>query len=668
MTAAANDITCDTSIAALQKHLLFKSTEPDTSGLAAKITCFVQERATSRSGEFTMCPGGHTTLYASSFAAMTLHYIGLLEKVPASTKSAWIEYLQGWQDPGTGLFIGPELAPDEMTLSHIDWEYHAMHLTAHVLPALHTLGGGANYPLTFAQRFLDLKYLKAWLVRRDWRDAWREGNNLLFVGQLLVHLREVEQHPEANKALEFYFDWLDTIQDPETGVWGTQDGCPLSYGVYGAYHQLLVYAYCNRPIQFRERIIDSVLSLQHPDGGFEPGGGGGACQDVDCADILVKLSQQIDYRIEDSREALRRLLTSVISKMTPDGGFVYRYGESFMHHGLLRTYTPPNVPDLFSTWFRTHTLALIAQIVDSVSLGNVHWRFNGVCSMGWHDPTRSPLGIASGAQPPSYVPQAKAVLANRPKYSLHEQLRSLLIGRPLRFILARIPRKWATRFIVEFFERYTSRRSPEEALRFLLNVDEVMTPLIERYALDYTGQLLPTGWPARCHHEFFVEHLNPGETVLHIGCETGGLTYAIAVLTGVKIVGCDSNPDLIAIAKHRYHHPQLTYVSGDPLYELTDFHSNVILVDEASEKTPGNPIYLKQLWEALKPTRILMRLPRSALTWQASLRKQITAKEQKETPKTSDMVTAHFLNRLSECGLCVTSSQIRWGETWIEIT
>ncbi|MEZ4681893.1 MAG: hypothetical protein R2932_47560 [Caldilineaceae bacterium] len=105
------------------------------------------------------------------------------------------------------------------------------------------------------------------------RCVWLEGNNLLFVGQLLVFLRDIEENKQAQLALDFYFDWLDSQVDPQTGLWGTNGYCSPFVAMCGGYHQLLVYYYEHRPVLRIEQLIDTVLALQHIDGGFSPKGG-----------------------------------------------------------------------------------------------------------------------------------------------------------------------------------------------------------------------------------------------------------------------------------------------------------------------------------------------------------------------------------------------------------
>ena len=54
-------------------------------------------------------------------------------------------------------------------------------------------------------------------------------------------------------------------------------------------------------------MIDTVLGLQHVDGGFNPRGNGGACEDVDSVDILLNLYKRFDYRRADIRFATEAL-------------------------------------------------------------------------------------------------------------------------------------------------------------------------------------------------------------------------------------------------------------------------------------------------------------------------------------------------------------------------
>ena len=343
---------------------------------------FIYSCSAEEKGEFKYSIDGPITLYSSCYALMTLHY--LCELPDKDYLNDWGDYFLLWQDQNTGFFLGPELKVPLSENAKHDFDHLAMHLTTTVLPCLDILKVKPKYPLFFAHKFLDEHTLTRWLHDRDWTDAWLEGNNLLFVLQLLIYLRDREGFSSASDRVEQFFEWLDTQVDPTTGLWGTNSYCSNFVAMCGGYHQLLAYYYEGREITAPEHLVDVVLALQHADGGFHPGGGGGACEDIDAIDILVNLYKRYDYRRPKIRVALRKAVKSILRKQVEDGGFVYKLNNPFIHMGMEMTLTPPNRSNMFSTWFRVHALALTSEILCDTALSDVPWRFNPSLSMGWH--------------------------------------------------------------------------------------------------------------------------------------------------------------------------------------------------------------------------------------------------------------------------------------------
>ena len=293
--------------------------------------------------------------------------------------------------------IGPELAQHfpGIDAAH-DREHLIFHLTCTVLAACQHFHVPVRYSVVNAHRFCDRNYLAQWLSERDLKRAWLEGNNILFVGQLLVYLRDYERHPGAQAALEFWFSWLDNNVDRRTGLWGTDGFCTPAEAVYGGYHQLLVYFHEEHRIPNARGLVDTILALQHIDGSFSPSGNGGACEDVDCVDILVNIYKRNDYRRAQIRYALTQCADRILKTQNPDGGFSYSRDTLQSHMGIPDTKASANTSTAFATWFRIHTLALCAQIIpehqafDGIELG-----FSDSLSMGWHaSPKRWKLEVS----------------------------------------------------------------------------------------------------------------------------------------------------------------------------------------------------------------------------------------------------------------------------------
>jgi len=341
----------------------------------------------SRSGLSPSVHGREITLYGTCYGLLGRAYLG---QAATNEELENIESLiSSCQNKGDGLVVGPELVNFECASgAQHTYEHLLDHLLCSaVLPLTQhfQLGLGS---LNDHYKWCDLEFLSDWTKRIDWKNAWFEGNNILFVGQLLVYLRDVEKHPGAQAALDFWFEWLDAEVDPATSLWGTNGYCSPAEAVYGGYHQLLVYWHENRPIVNPEGLVDTVLSLQHLDGGFDLNGNAGACEDIDSVDILVHCYKRWDYRRAEIRVAVWRCVDHILSTQNPDGGFPYKRNTPQSHMGIPGTEAQPNESCTFPTWFRTHTLALAAEIIpEHPELEGINFRFNKHLSMGWH---RSP--------------------------------------------------------------------------------------------------------------------------------------------------------------------------------------------------------------------------------------------------------------------------------------
>lgn len=379
---------------------------------------FVRSCRVPESGGYSSVAGGAATLYGTAYALSALYYLGVDEPVSESTRDFMLES----QDLESGYFVGPELSSwsPEPGVKH-DREHLLMHLASATLPVIQQFGLKAKSPLKFARAFCDREFLAGWLDRRDMSDPWLEGNNLLFIGQFLVYLRDVERYPGADLALAQWFEWLDAHVEPETGLWGAREAGTFS-AMCGGYHQLLAYYYEQHTVPYADRLVDAVLGLQHSDGGFSPLGGGGACEDADGVDILVNLYKRFDYRRKDIRKALWVCRDLIHATQGRDGGFPYKLGREQDHLGIPDTRAGENESTMFATWFRVHTLGLIGQVLGT----EPGIRFNRALSMGWHDasirvPPAGALDIAD-AMRVRLVPALKRTWIGRRAWRLAKRL------------------------------------------------------------------------------------------------------------------------------------------------------------------------------------------------------------------------------------------------------
>jgi hypothetical protein len=60
--------------------------------------------------------------------------------------------------------------------------------------------------------------------------------------------------------------------------------------------------------------------------------------------------------------------------MNSDGGFVFRRDEPFMY-GHEKMFSGINESDIFSTWFRSLSLAYVSKVLRKSAIGRFNWQF-----------------------------------------------------------------------------------------------------------------------------------------------------------------------------------------------------------------------------------------------------------------------------------------------------
>lgn len=379
-------------------------------------------------GTYKMSASTEATLFSTCFAVFLRELYNDLGNISPGQRREWIDLIKGWQDEETGFFIDPRLKREGtynqcLTREH-DWGYVTWQATSFCISALKALGDAARYPFKFLDEWKNPDKVISWLESLDWKHGtWTDGNTAMFLGICLITDYELNGESRAKKAIEAFFDWHDNFQDPRTGFWGTNCGTPLHIGLFSALHQYLLYYYMNRPLKYMERIIDNTLLIQQPDGLFSAMGGGGGCEDLDAVDTLVNMYQRVDYRRDDIRRALHKVLVATVNSQNEDGGFPWakryhfgvkdwlRLGLSIRQHrnlnfwyhscreamigqfitrnrplhppGWTKTPIPAKESYVFPTWFRSLNLALISQVIPENPYAQIEWKFLSAPGLGF---------------------------------------------------------------------------------------------------------------------------------------------------------------------------------------------------------------------------------------------------------------------------------------------
>ncbi|MFK5892046.1 MAG: hypothetical protein QM504_02370 [Pseudomonadota bacterium] len=380
-------------------------------------------RVTDKSfGHFKMSESTDDTIFTSCFAAFLYDLLGGVDELTEDERKEWLDFILSHQDKETGLFHDSFADDRNLSKAH-DLRYVTWQLTTFCISAVHALRGELRYPLKFLETegLNKADKIRSTLQSFNWNNPWGAGNLAMFLGIMLIEDAVQKGQSMEIESIKTFFDWHDDYQNKKTGFWGK--GKPAEYhnGLFGAYHQYLLYFYADRDLKCKKQIIDRIISFQNIDGMFAPQMGGGGCEDIDAIDTLVQLSLRTDYRTDDVKNVLHKSYQAITALESDKGGFIWgvrkRYGPFMYLRNLFSFYRnrefqqwvfvnrrfvreqlnpvkprhpegwvsrgiPVDESDLFSTWFRLLAIAYASKIIDTPH-SHLNWHYLDAQGLGW---------------------------------------------------------------------------------------------------------------------------------------------------------------------------------------------------------------------------------------------------------------------------------------------
>jgi len=276
-------------------------------------------------GHFSVNRGGPQDIYGSADMVYVLYILNLLdERTTPEGRKEWAAFLQSCQDPKTGWF----------TIHHSTAHFKE-HTTPYGIAALEMLGSKPLYPLSDALRITQSKgETDFWLSTILWPYLWVGSHQGGGVAAAFVMTNEA-----PGQWWDWYFSWLDQRVSPKTGIWEFWAYRPFHRGplrqeMAGSPHFFWIYQHKNRPLPYPQKIIDTSLALQLPNGLWDTKRKNALytyCMDFDAIYNMHRAwlqlrAQGIDYRTEDIKQSLDRYLAAATSILNQPGNLnrVYR--------------------------------------------------------------------------------------------------------------------------------------------------------------------------------------------------------------------------------------------------------------------------------------------------------------------------------------------------------
>ena len=206
---------------------------------------------------------------------------------------------------------------------------------------------------------------------------------------------------------------------------------------------------------------------------------------------------------------------------------------------------------------------------------------------------------------------------------------------------------------------------PQQVLKLLFRLDNWLYDRQSRLAVMYGGGTHTKHRHMR-YHDFFVDRIQAGERVLDIGCGIGAVAYDVAERSQARVVGIDLESRAVVQAKQLYNHPHVTYCIGNALNGFFASRFDVVILSNVLEHLPGRPAFLQEVQQAIKPGRILIRVPLFERDWRVPLKRELGIEWRLDLTHETEYTLESFATEMAEASLEIIHLEVRWGEIWAE--
>lgn len=196
--------------------------------------------------------------------------------------------------------------------------------------------------------------------------------------------------------------------------------------------------------------------------------------------------------------------------------------------------------------------------------------------------------------------------------------------------------------------------------RFALWLHSFSYKLSSKFAIKAEGGLHPKHRIMN-YHQFFVDNIKEGDTVLDIGCGNGALTFDLSK-KAKKVVGIDISKKNIETAKNKYGSANIEYKAGDATKDLSNQTFDAIVLSNVLEHIEDRQDFLNKI-KKLAP-KILIRVPMINRDWITPYKKELGLEWRADKTHYIEYTLNSFKKEIEKVGLSLENYSIQFGEIW----
>lgn len=206
--------------------------------------------------------------------------------------------------------------------------------------------------------------------------------------------------------------------------------------------------------------------------------------------------------------------------------------------------------------------------------------------------------------------------------------------------------------------------NPQKDLVFLFKLKDEVEKIINNRALSYGDGEHPKHYLTK-YHQFFINNVLDGESVLDIGCGYGAVARSIAKSKpNSKILGIDNDRTRLQQATVSDNPTNLSFIYGDVTKHQFDKNWDVIVLSNVLEHIEYRTEFLLAVKSNTQAKKFLIRVPSYERDWQVPLRDQFNINYFTDSDHKIEHKLLEFHNEIKDARLEIIELITNWGEIW----
>lgn len=166
------------------------------------------------------------------------------------------------------------------------------------------------------------------------------------------------------------------------------------------------------------------------------------------------------------------------------------------------------------------------------------------------------------------------------------------------------------------------------------------------------------------YHDFFVENVEDGESVIDLGSGRGDVTYDVANKTSGYVLGIEINHHNIQYAQTAYRKHNLRFMRGDLYANIPERYFDVVILSNVLEHLDERARLLRNIVKKTRPKKVLLRVPYFERDWTVAMKKELGVKYFLDSTHKIEYTQPEFFTEMEEAQLEISYMKVNWGEIW----